>query len=278
MSEEIDQTVGGDHDTWILFNRETVDGYPLVVLARTGNPMVDVGLRNANVTVIHCEASASIVNEWGMPQGSDLLYPVEEELARELQSAQIGALHIASITGDRERRIVFVHDGPLDFQPLLRSFDVEGYSMRASNDEDRDLLRSQVIPSPLDLQLNGDREVISNIEKHGDDGTEPRNTEFWFYGDKTGLDFVITDLEHWDVSIERRLTDPEGVVLSCNTSVNFETFSKLTPVLVGVAEKRGVTYDGWETLVLKPGGVPDLPSVPKKSISLLSRIFGGRQN
>ena len=38
MSEEIDQTVGGDHDTWILFNRETVDGYPLVVLARTGNP------------------------------------------------------------------------------------------------------------------------------------------------------------------------------------------------------------------------------------------------
>ena len=274
MSAEVDHSVAGDKDAWLLFDRTTPDGYPLVVLARTGNVLVEASIRDAFMTVVECEPDVALVNERGMPQHTDRIYPVEDALARELHALSVGALHVASVTGDGLRRLVFTHAQPLDFEPVLRPFEVEGYSLRGTSVDDRDEWVALVTPTDVDRLLDGDRGVISHLEDSGDDGSVPRKTDFWFYGDSAALAKLAEDLGPWGYAIDHWLDDPEGVVLTGEIPANYETFCEVTPMLVSMAERHGVTYDGWETFVVRPEQEPVEPA-PQ---SLLSRLFGAKKN
>lgn len=278
MTGAPDRSVAGDNDSWILFDRLTEDGYPLVVLARTGNAIVEHALRNDLVTVVCATADIALVNDGGMPQHTDRLYPVEEGLTRELGAFDIGAFHVASVTGDGLRRMIFAHATPLDFAPVLELFQPEGYALSAAAPDDRELLINLVRPSGLDRQLNGDLRVISNLQKNGDNGLVPRRTDFWFYGEPARLAFLVEELGPWGYAVDRWLEDPQGVVLFSETSVDFDTFREITPVLVGAAEKHGVEYDGWETFVVRPGIAEPAPATAPKPQSLLSKLFGAKKN
>jgi hypothetical protein len=278
VTDAPDRSVAGDNDTWILFDRLTDDGYPLVVLARTGNAVVEHALRNQIVTVVSGAADVSLVNDRGMPQHTDRLYPVEEGLARELSAFDVGAFHVASVTGDGQRRMVFAHATALDFGPVLQLFHPEGYTLSVVTFDDREVLVDLVTPTSLDRQLNGDMGVISNLQKNGDDGLVPRRTDFWFYGELEHLASLVEELGPWGYVVDRWLEDPQGVVLFSETSVDFDTFRGITPVLVGAAEKHGVTYDGWETFVVRLGVAEVVPSTAPKPKSLLSKLFGAKKN
>ena len=129
----------------------------------------------------------------------------------------------------------------------------------------------------LDHQLNGDLSVISNLGEHGDVGLVPRKTDFWFYGDFPRLEALAGDLEPWGFSVDHWLEEPVGVVLTCETKVDFETFKELTPILVSQAQRHNLNYDGWETFVLKPESEKiEQPKAPKQS--LLSKLFGAKKN
>lgn len=278
MNTSADHSASGDSDSWLLFDRQTADGYPLVVLARTGNLLIEDFLRGGFLTIVHCEAKLSLVNDAGMPQNTDRLYAVEEELSRELDTCDMGALHLASVTGDGERRIIFGHRSPIDFLSLIQKFDVEGYSLHVSCPENRDAFTELLVPTELDHQLNGDMGVISNLEKNGDDGIASRKTDFWFYGDRDGLAGLVRDLALLGYSVDHWLNDPEGVVLTCETPVDFDTFRKITPVLLGTAQRHGLTYDGWETFALgREAASAEMP-IKSKPQSLLSRLFGVNKN
>jgi regulator of RNase E activity RraB len=278
MSNQVDQSVSGDDDTWMLFERLTPDSYPLVMLARTGNLTVDDALTHGTITVVRCQADVAIVNDRGMPQHTDRIYQVEDGLARELGAFDVRAYHVASITGDGERRMVYVHEAPLDFDPLLQMFRPEGYSLSASVTADRAALIDLMTPTAIDRQLSGDMDVISNLEKNGDDGTTPRKTDFWFYGERSSLERIAADLAPWGYTVDHWLDEPEGVVLTSETAVDFGTFGKVTPVLVSAAEKHGATYDGWETFVVSTNAPAPKPPVAPQPQSLLSKLFGNKKN
>jgi hypothetical protein len=278
MNEAAGRSVGGDTDTWMLFERSTEEGYPLIVLARTGNSLNETAWDSGIATVVHCVAESDLINDRGMPQHTDHIYPVEEGLARELTAFDVDALHVASVTGDGERKVVYVHRLPLNFDPIVNQFSVEGYRLQTGAVADKSSLRALVTPSALDHQLNGDLGVISNIEKNGDDGLTPRKTDFWFYGDIAALESLVTELGPWGFTVDHWLAEPEGVVLTCNSKVDYETFKEMTPILLAVAERHDVTYDGWETFIINPESAAAAPPEQPKPQSLLSRLFGARKN
>ena len=277
MSDDPDMTVTGDNDAWMLFERHSSDGYPLVVLRRTGNSRVDATLREGIVTIVHCEAVSALVNERGMPQHTDRIYPIEDLLAKKLATVAAACFHVASITGDGERRLVYAHRTPIDFASLLASLKAEGYSFRCSVAADRALLLELVEPTTLDRQLNGDRQVIANLQKHGDDGVVPRKIDFWFYGAKNGLDALISDLSQSGYFVDHWLNDPDGVVLTREMPADGEAFYEATPILINAATRRGVEYDGWETFVVKAASLLE-PSSNSKLQSLLNKLFGAKKS
>lgn len=280
MSSEVDKSVAGENDTWMLFERATADGYPLVILSRADNPLIADLLENGKITLVRCQADVSMVTEWGMPQATDRLDGVIDKLVLELKLLELGAFHIGNITGDGRRDIVFVHAEPIDFGPLLKLVKAEGYSLSAVPAADRRQVGGLLAPSDIDRQLNGDLGVISNLEKNGDNGLTPRKTEFWFFGEEVKLRNLIEELAAHGYAVERWQTGPVQVILSKIMPVDFGTFRDVTPMLVETAKKYGVQYDGWETEVINPAraassGSPEPTGKPR---SFLNKLFGAKKN
>lgn len=277
----MDRSVAGENDTWMLFERLTADGYPLVVRSRTGNSLLDVALREHHVSVVACVAEISLVNDFGMPPQGDELYDLEDGLVSELGPLDIGAFHVATITGDGQRRLVFTHIHPVELQKVLNRFEVSGFLLTVTEmteERSRQDLIEMVNPTAVERQLNGDMGVISNLQRNGDDGHTSRKTDFWFYGCRAGLENLAAELGPWGYSFERWLDEPEGVVLSSLTSVDLDTFREVTPALVGASERHGVVYDGWETLVLQHATTPLASEPIAKSRSLFSKLIGALKN
>lgn len=250
MTAQADMSVSGSQDRWFLYDRSAPDGMPLIVMARTGDAQIQALVSSGRMTVLSCRADPQNMMDHGIPKGTDLLYPVEESFDRQPTLVAAGALHVASVTGQGQRRMVLVHREPLDMAPVLKTIDVPGFSCSASEAENRQDLVRIITPTSVEVQLNGDREVIANLQKSGDDGHAVRKTDFWFYGSRKALDPLVADLKAQGLSLDHWLKGPSGVVLSRETSVDLSAFRTLTPILVVAAETHGVEYDGWETFVV----------------------------
>ena len=247
VDAQSDQTAAND-GRWVIYDRVAPDGKPLVIVARTGNAQVRTLLLTGRATVVICRTDPANINDQGMPQGTDRLYPLEDKLDHELPGA--GAIRVASVTGQGQRRMFFLHRDPLDLSPMLQTARVRGFSCISSEVDDRQVLISLVTPTPIEIQLNGDQEVIANLQKAGDSGFAPRKTDFWFYGEKGSLNGLAANLKTRGFLIDHWLSDPTGVVLSRSMSVVMAAFQALTPALVAAAQQSGVDYDGWETIVV----------------------------
>jgi len=237
-------------ERWIIYERVASDGKPLVVVARVGNASAQALLRNGLATVVICRADPTNVNGQGMPEGTDRLYPLEDKLDEAPALVAAGAIRVASVTGQGQRRMYFSHRDPLDLAQLLRKTQVRGFSCDALEVNDRNAMVRLLTPNPLEIQLNGDQDVIASLQKNDDDGLARRKTDFWFYGERRSLDKLCFDLKAQGFLIDHWLDSPTGVVLWRNMSVKFAVFQKLTPIIVDLAEKTGVDYDGWETMVV----------------------------
>jgi len=234
----------------MVYERVAADGKPLVVVVRTGNPEVQTLLYHGRATVVICRTDPANVNDQGMPQGTERLYPLEDKLDEAPALLAAGAIRVASVTGQGQRRMFFVHRDPLDFSPLLKTTEVQGFACDAAEVDDRQALIHLVTPTHLERQLNGDQDVIAGLQKDGDDGQAPRKTDFWFYGQRGYLGSLAASLKTQGFSVDHWISDPTGVVLSRKMSVDWAAFQALTPVIVRAAEQSGVEYDGWETLVV----------------------------
>ncbi len=274
---EIDLSVAGEADRWMTFMRQSEDGYPLSIFVRMNNPRVQSLLGSGLITAVRFDPPVEFVRDDGLPADLAALQDCEEFFLKELQLLDVGAFHFGSITGDGGRSAYLVHELEIDFQPLIDLQKAAHIGVSASIVSDRARLLDLVSPTAIEQQLNGDLGVISNLERNGDDGASARRTDFWFYGQRSDLVALAEELAPWGYSVDRWLDDPEGVVLFTDTSVDFETFRDVTPVLVGTAEKHGVTYDGWETFVVGPGVSEPASTEKPKPKSLLSKLFGGKK-
>jgi hypothetical protein len=259
-----DRSVAGENDHWMLFERSTSAGLPLIVFARTGNTTIKRALYESSLTQIVCSAADDLIGPNRMPELSSRVYALEDFLGAEKSISKAQAFHIASITGDGARRIIYAHKRPIDFDAILKAFPVEGYTCSASKIADRSATASMVTPTALEIQIDGDGSVIANLEKSGDSGSSPRKTDFWFYGEKAALQATLTDLAAAGFTLDHWLEKPVGVVLTQVMPVDLATFKTLTPKILEIAERHHVEYDGWETFVVQPNP-NQTPSAEKKN-------------
>ena len=274
----VDFSVAGEADRWMTFMRHSEDGYPLSIYVRMGNPRVESFANSGLITALRFDLAVELVREDGMPADIAALQDLEERFLRELQLLQVGALHLASVTGDGGRSVYFVHELEIDFLPLVDHFRAPNVRISASLVSSRAELLDLISPTAVEQQLNGDIRVISNLEQNGDDGTAARRTDFWFYGQRMHLEEFVAELAPRGYAVDRWLDDPEGVVLFIEMPVDFGTFREVTPVLVGAAQKHEVTYDGWETFVIRRDAPEPASTVTSKPRSLLSKLFGAGKN
>lgn len=242
-----------DDDVWMIFDRVASDGMPLVIVARAGTAPAHMRLSAGHVTVVTCRADLANIGARGMPQGTAGLYALEDTLAVAPSFRAAGALQIASVTGQGRRLMYFAHPDPLDVTPILDATPVQGFTCAAGDVEDRKALVQFFTPRPVDIRLNGDRSVIAALYQNGDDLAIPRKTDFWFYGQRGSLKDLAASLAAFGFSVDRWLSGPVGVVLTRDMPVSFPEFYELTPVILELAARAGVEYDGWQTqLVSRP--------------------------
>jgi hypothetical protein len=88
------------------------------------------------------------------------------------------------------------------------------------------------------------REVL---DEHGDDGTTPRHTLFYFY------DGDIEELARATVAAGYTTTQTAkqpGVILETEMAVDEETFDPVVERMEDWADEFGCTFDGWECAML----------------------------
>ena len=103
-------------------------------------------------------------------------------------------------------------------------------------------------PAGIAQAAKRDDEVRAALARHGDDGTAPRDTVFYFYGgDFEGLGSAARAAGY-----ATKLTiKSDGVILSKDMPVDAASFAATSAQMEAWAQAFGCEYDGWECAVLK---------------------------
>ncbi len=92
-----------------------------------------------------------------------------------------------------------------------------------------------------------DDRVRNVLDEHGDDGTTPRHTLFYFYdGDIEGLSRAARAAGY---TLTATVKQP-GVILECHIPVDEEQFDPVVERMEDWADEYGCTFDGWECQLL----------------------------
>lgn len=275
-----DMTIAGEADRWMLMSRESVDGYPLIVRARTKNDfIVDFEKLNA-VSAVICDLKPGFIQENSLPTSAGLnaLHELEDDAIGALSSLQPHCFHTASVTGDGRRVLYFAHANGVEVAALVSCIGSEIADIEVTSDFKLTTYREFITPTSLDIQLDGDQQVIGVLEENGNQADVPRKVDFWFYGEPLKLQLLAAKLEKLGFEVDHCLNNPGGVVLSRTMGTEISTFHELTPQLLEFAEESGVEYDGWETFAATPGNTSPHREPPAKPRSFFDKLFGAKKN
>ena len=273
-------TIAGDTDRWMLMGRQSADGYPLVVRARVKNDfIVDFEKSNA-VSAVICDLKPTLIQENRLPTPTGLsnLHDLEDKAIVALSSLQSHCFHTASVTGDGRRVLYFAHAKGDEVAALISGIGSEIADVEVTSDFELTTYREFITPTPLDIQLDGDQQVIGALEENGNQADVPRKVDFWFYGEPLKLQLLAAKLEKLGFEVDHWLNNPGGVVLSRTMGTEISTFHELTPQLLELAEESGVEYDGWETFAATPGNASPHRVPPANPRSFLNKLFGAKKN
>ncbi len=111
-------------------------------------------------------------------------------------------------------------------------------------------------PSDIDRQKMGNRDVLDNLERHGDDLQAPRKIEHWIhFADELSRQRFQEHVRSQGFVVENAYTADEGdrplVLVIAQNGVPAQ-IDEINIQLVEAASEYGGVYDGWETLILKP--------------------------
>ena len=92
-----------------------------------------------------------------------------------------------------------------------------------------------------------DDEVRQQLSAHGDNGSTPRHTLFYFYDGDIDL---LDDLALSNGFATRRTIESHGLILEKTTSVDETSFAPIAAMIEEWALRCGADYDGWECELL----------------------------
>jgi len=271
---DLDLSVAGDDDRWMLLERVSAENLSLIVRSRI-NPTVTSFAAAHGVVAVICDVLPQHVRDDGFPSCLDDLHALEDTIIATIANSGVPAFHTASATGDGRRVLYVAADTDLDLAAILSTIPSDVALLSEFSDLDFDVYQDFVSPTKLDTQFNGDRGVMASLAEQGDDGAIPRKIDFWLYGERQGLDQAVKRLLGVGFAVDHWLEDPFGVVLTIESSADMTSFRDLTPLLLETAEEFGVVYDGWETFVV--GAEVSRPPTSAKP-SLWGRLLGQKKN
>jgi hypothetical protein len=103
----------------------------------------------------------------------------------------------------------------------------------------------------------GDRTVLEELLKRGDDPTRPRHTIVFFYrhdDDERSAELAFNPLAvrlqtlGWSVNLA-----DDAVIAEANRTVDPDALNAMSEVMEELAREFGVRYDGWECALLSGG-------------------------
>lgn len=269
-----DMTVAGDEDGWMLIERQSAEGLPLLVRSRVINRAITSFENDNKVSAIVLDLRPEYVTDNGFPRNLDDVHRLEDEIVEKLSALSSICFHTASVTGDARRVMYVAHSNTESLDNLVKSFEVNFGEFQLFDDFDIEVYREFVTPTALDKQRNGDQAVIAALQSNGDVGDIARKIDFWFYGDRAALDGILNGLREIGLELDHWLEDPNGLVACSNAPATSAYFRELTPQLVELADIYGVEYDGWETFIVKDDNMSEDESVQTKPKSLFKKLFG----
>jgi len=93
-----------------------------------------------------------------------------------------------------------------------------------------------------------DAEIRAALLKHGDDGTVPRHTLFYFYGGNfTALGEAAVQAGYR----ARPTAKSDGVILETETAVDASSFARHAAQMEKWISEFGCEYDSWECQLVK---------------------------
>ena len=264
-------SVSGEDATWTVFERRSNDDWPLIVNSRlSDNELVDFATANEMVVVMR-QYMGDNVNAWGMPQIGDALYEWDDLLVGEIKTRNIPAVLLATVTGEGARDMYFAIGKDANITPAVHALPQIDGQMGVMSCDDKVTTFALIAPTDVDQRLSAAEQIFDVLKKHGDDGSQARHTQFWFYGEQSALEKLVPLMAAEGLQLDEWTENRDGVILGDNIAPNRDVFADLTPRLLAAAKAAGVTYDGWET---GPSPSPEVPSLPEKK-SLFGKLFGG---
>lgn len=271
-----DMSTAGENDRWMLIERQSSDGSALLVRTRIGNQEVDDFSKANKVTAIICDILPGLTRADGMPTCLDKLHVLEDEIVETIARNGGRAFHTASVTGDGRRVLYFAHSSSLRIKDALTEIASDVCEIQVFDELEFETYSDFVTPTPIDMKLDGDRQVIATLEGHGDLAEVPRAIEFFFYGERGNLEKFLADARERGFVLDHWIEEPSGVMVTRTMPAEFPDFRELTPYLVDAADRFGIVYDGWGTSIVVAQSHSE-PMVAPKS-PRLAKLFGFKKN
>lgn len=268
-----DMSVSGDEDCWMLIERHSQEGLPLMVRSRINNSAITSFEDNNRVSAIILDLRPEYVTDEGFPRNLDDVHHLEDEIVERLVTLSSRCFHTASVTGDARRVMYIAHTSSTPLDDIVKSIDVNFGELQLFDDFELEVYRDFVLPTAVDSKLDGARAVITALENNGDVGTVERKIDFWFYGDRGALEGVLGDLKKIGLELDHWLDEPVGLVATSHAPATIAHFEELTPQLVELANGHGIEYDGWETFIVKDEDISEPEPAQPEPKSFLKKLF-----
>ncbi len=134
------------------------------------------------------------------------------------------------------------------------------YEVGSSDDPEWSYYIDFLLPDEERSQWIADCRVIENLRKHGDPLSSPRRVDHWvFCNDEASRSRFRDDAVNMGFSVENEWIDKENspsqpfiIQIYRTDVVELEEIHAVIMQLVNLAKSVDVTYDGWETFVIKP--------------------------
>ena len=203
-------------------------------------------------------------NEHGLTTNEEYeaIQPIEDALGTSVP-ASLDAVHVGCLTTNGVRRYYFyaASDDGLEqaAEQALKPIGTHQWKCESKPDPQWGHYLELLYPSPYELQMLGNRDVLRNLLEAGDSLEKPREVTHWAYfpTEAARSQFVMAlSSQGFEIKEEKKSDEPEnptpyGVWFGKVDSVQPDDIDELTIRLFDLAADAEGEYDGWETIVIK---------------------------
>jgi len=194
----------------------------------------------------------------------DKIYEIDDTIL-EFISANTDSIHVGSFTYDSKRLSYFYLNEVNDIESQLDSFSdkqLPEVELFVDQEEDKawDSYLKFLYPSDDILHYMYDRDVVMQLEKHGDTLVTPRRVDHWVYFDN------MDDLGRFSAEVAKLGFKTEGInetnqeeqpyqlTIWREDAVELDAIYGVTSELRKISQQLNGAYDGWETSVVNLEG------------------------